>query len=230
MAPKPGPNWLLRMLIIVSVGVHVLLLLHLSGIYRSNALNFIEMSLQNITRPTPRDIPRPRPRPRPPEPRDRVETLNVVHRPVPRLAPVPTASVEHTLAGTVVEDLGVPDIPRPPEVDAPDWGPLLREPEPVARYMTAASYLEMVRLRIESRKRYPETAKANGIEGRVKIHFILAADGRVRELSVVQGAPESALNRAALEAVEKAAPFPRPPSNLFKTDLALDLVIVFELT
>jgi protein TonB len=230
MEPKPGPNWLLRMLIMVSVGVHVLLLLHLSGIYRSNALSFIEMSLQNIRRPTPRDIPRPRPRPRPPEPRDRVEKLNVVHRPVPRLAPVPAASAEKTLAGTVVEDIGVPAIPRPPQVDTPDWGPLLREPEPVAQHMTAASYLEMVRLRIESRKRYPETAKAKGIEGRVKIHFILAADGSVRDLAVTQGAPESALNRAALEAVGQAAPFPRPPSNLFKTELALDLVIVFELT
>ena len=58
-------NWLLRGLILISVAIHTVILFHISGIYRSSTLTFIEMSLQNIDRPTARDIPRPRMRPKP---------------------------------------------------------------------------------------------------------------------------------------------------------------------
>ena len=47
---------------------------------------------------------------------------------------------------------------------------------------------------------------------------------------MTRGARNDALNAAAIDAVRQAAPFPRPPANLFKGDLALELTIVFELT
>ena len=77
--------------------------------------------------------------------------------------------------------------------------------------MTASSYLDMLRMKIESRKRYPETAKARSIEGRVTIRFVLLTDGNVRDLTVTKGARSKALNVAALDAIQRAAPFPRPP-------------------
>jgi protein TonB len=230
MDRTPRANWLLRTLIIISVGVHGLILVHLSGIYRSSTLTYIEMSLQNIGRPSTRHIPRPRPRPKAPEPQDQVRPLNVVQRPLPRFKPLVMASMETNVADSLVEGIAAPAIPQTPGVESAGWIPAPQPREPAVEFMTTASYLDMVRLKIESRKRYPETAKAGSIEGRVTIRFILVTDGSVRDVAVVKGARYSALNAAALDAVKNAAPFPRPPANLFPGDLALKLTIVFELT
>ena len=225
-----GANWLLRSLIIISVGFHAILMLHLSGVYRSRTLTYIEMSLQNTDSSPVRDIPRPRPRPKAPDPEEPVKKINVVPRPTPRLKPLAMAPMEKALPDSIVEGLSMPDIPQAPGVDAADWVPGQTAQEAVGEFMTAASYLDMVKLKIESRKRYPQSARTRRIEGRVKVSFILASDGSVRDVTISRGARDSELNVAALNAVRDAAPFPRPPSNLFKGDLSLDLIIVFELT
>jgi len=230
MERSPGPNWLLRTLIIFSMAIHVVIFIHASGIYRSSALSYIEMSLQDISRPTARDIPRPRPRPKAPEPRNQVRKLNVVPRPLPRFKPLAMAPVESNLPDTLVEGISAPDIPRTPGADAADWVPGPQTQEIAGEFMSAASYLDMVRLKIESRKRYPESAKARNIEGRVTIRFVLATDGSVRKVAIAKGSRHRALDLAAMRAVQNAAPFPRPPSSLFKGDLPLELTIVFELT
>ena len=224
------PNWLLRTLIIFSLVVHTGIFIHISGIYHSSALSYIEMTLQNIARPVTRDIPRPRPRPKMPTPMDPVKKLNVVQRTLPRFRPLAMAPVENNLPDSLMEGISAPDVPQTPGVDSADWVPGPQTQEAADEFMTASSYLDMVRLKIESRKRYPETARARSIEGRVTIRFILLTDGNVRDLSVTKGTRNSALNMAALDAVQRAAPFPRPPTSLFKGDLPLELTIVFELT
>jgi protein TonB len=230
MVPRSGPNWLLRTLIVFSLGVHLVVLIQLSGIYRTRALTYIETTLQNIHRPPLRDIPRPRPRPKAPEPGAQVSRLSVVQQPLPRMPPPTPSAAPDSRPSPPGERIGVPDIPRTPAVAASDWAPVLQAAEAPSQFITPDSYLEMVRLRIESRKRYPEAARKARIEGRVAIRFVLAADGSVRDLAVTRAARNDALNAAALEAVRQAVPFPRPPANLFKKDLALELTIVFELT
>jgi len=76
---KTKPNWLLRGLVGVSLAIHLLILMHVSGIYRSNALSYIEMTLQNVSRPSARSIPRPRHRPKEIKPED-VKRLKVTRR------------------------------------------------------------------------------------------------------------------------------------------------------
>ena len=230
IARPAGPNRLLQTLIVISLVVHAGIFIHISGIYRSHALSYIEMTLQNIVRPVTRDIPRARPRPKTPPPTDAVKKLAVVQRPLPRLQPMAVAPVNAQLPDSLMESINSPDVPQTPGVDSTDWVPGPQAQETAGEFMTASSYLDMVRLKIESRKRYPDAAKARGIEGRVTIRFVLTGDGSVRDVAVAKGARNKALNTAALDAVQRAAPFPRPPSNLFKGDLPLELTIVFELT
>ena len=225
-----GPNWLLSTLILFSVVIHAIVFMHVSGIYRSSTLSYIEMTLQDISRPVVRNIPRPRPRPKAPEPQDQLKKLNVVQRPLPRFKPLAMAPVESNLPDTLVEGICAPDIPQMPGADSTDWVPGPQAHEAVGEFMTTAGYLDLVRLKIESRKRYPETAKARSIEGRVTIRFVLTMDGSIHNVAVTSGSRSKALNMAALDAVQRAAPFPRPPSNLFKGELPLELTIVFELT
>ncbi len=223
-------NWLLRSLIIISLAVHTAIFFHMSGIYRSKTLTYIEMSLQNAERPTARAIPRPRTRPKPPDPKDQVKKIKAVQRTMPRFKPLAVAPMDKNLPDSLVEGISMPDIPQTPGVDTSDWVPGAQSNEAVGEFMTAASYLDMVRLKIESRKRYPTAAKARSIEGRVTIRFVLGTDGSVHDVAITKGARHKSLDMAALDAVQRAAPFPRPPSNLFDGALPLELTIVFELT
>ncbi|RKZ27359.1 energy transducer TonB, partial [bacterium] len=59
---------------------------------------------------------------------------------------------------------------------------------------------------------------------------VIAADGQISSLKIVKQARHSSLGKAALDAVKKAAPLPRPPPNLFKGPLHIELTILFELT
>jgi protein TonB len=230
MDRPPRTHRLLSTLIILSVGVHTILLLHLSGVYRSRMLTYIELSLQNVSASPVRDIPRPRPRPKTPEPDDPLKKISVAQRPLPRFKPLAMAPMQKNRPDSIVEGISVPHVPQAPGVDSAAWVSGLKVQEAAPEFMTAAGYLDMVKLKIESRKRYPETAKTRRIEGRVKVHFILSRDGSVRDVTISKGTRHSELNTAALNAVRSAAPFPRPPSTLFKGDLALELIIVFELT
>ena len=48
---------------------------------------------------------------------------------------------------------------------------------------------------------YPETAKAQGIEGWVRLRYDIAADGRVRNLQVLESSPPGVFDAAAMAAV-----------------------------
>lgn len=47
--------------------------------------------------------------------------------------------------------------------------------------------------------------------GRVTVSFLVLVDGSVSDLRVSHSSGVSLLDRNALETVERAAPFPRPP-------------------
>ena len=56
---------------------------------------------------------------------------------------------------------------------------------------------------VQARVVYPEPARAEGVEGRVVVEFVVAEDGTVRDLEVVRS-PDERLSEAALEAVRTA--------------------------
>jgi protein TonB len=106
-----------------------------------------------------------------------------------------------------------------------DWNP-----GGAGEFVTTNDYFGMVRLKIESCKTYPESAKSRHMEGRVKVQFVITTDGNISSLKVVQHAGHASLSTAALNAVKKAAPFPRPPPGLLKCPLHMEITILFELT
>lgn len=59
--------------------------------------------------------------------------------------------------------------------------------------------------------RYPRQAIRMNWSGRVTVSFLVLVDGSVTELRVSHSSGVSLLDRNALETVERAAPFPRPP-------------------
>ncbi|MCF8077648.1 MAG: TonB family protein [Desulfobacterales bacterium] len=224
---KPGPNWLLRGLILFSAAVHVFVFLHIAGIYRSETLTAIELTLQERKRPDVRDIPLPRPRPKhPPKPQE-VEPLKAQRRLPPDIKPMKMAPVDPRAPDSLVETLSVPETPAvsAPPVAAWTGGP----PVVAGGFGSARDYFDMVRLLIERNKVYPSAARARQVEGRVTVRFTIAPDGSVRSAEVVKSSKKGILDEAALDAVRKSSPFPRPPRHLFSGDLPLEITIQFEL-
>ena len=218
---KRKPNWLLRSLVGVSLGIHLVIFMHIAGIYRSNALSFIELTLQDMSKPGVRSIPRPRQRPKAPQPVD-VKSLKITQRRIPSFKPMKIEPAEKDLPDSLVEGISTPDIAATPSLNIADWSPEGLE--------TSSSYLEMVRLKIERHKEYPPTARTRQIEGSVTIQFVITPDGGVRAVGIAKTSRHMVLDKAALRAVETAAPFPKPPRHFFKGEIPLELTIVFELT
>lgn len=222
-------NWLLYGLVGVSLGIHLVIFMHIAQLYRSRTTTFIELTVQDVTRPLKRSVPRPRLRPgTPAQPRD-IRRLKVAARPIPSLRPITMGPAERDLPHSLVEPISMPDIPTIPRLDISHWSPGDLD---VAsdEYTSSNSYLEMVRLKIERYKRYPDTARIRQKEGRVIIRFVITPEGHVRAASVVKTSRNKILDTAAIKAVEDAAPFPKPPSRFFKGEISLELTIVFELT
>lgn len=220
-AEKRKPNRLMQVLVAASVGIHAVIFAHIAGIYKSDALSYIELSLQDVSKPAARSIPRPRLRPRTPKVQNPT-ALRVQPQVVPQIkvAPMDVSAPEG-----LMESISAPDVGATAPVAAADWGTT-----DIAAFATRKDYFEMVRMRIESRKQYPLSAKARQIEGRVVVRFSITPDGQVSSVQVVGESRYDIFNGAALQAVQDAAPFPAPPRHLFKEALQLELSIMFELT
>ncbi len=207
------------MLIGISLVVHFFILLQIAGIYDIRSMSYIELSVRDFQKPEGRDIPRPRPRYKPPEVKDPAK-LSV---PRPRVPNINVENIDTAAPTALTEAISVPDTSGL-SADVARW-----EPSGTAAYATRSDYFDMLRMRIESRKKYPDRARLRQIEGRVEVGFLVSHDGGVTDVEVVKTSRHPDLDRAALLAVENAAPFPRPPSALFDGPLKMTITIMFEL-
>ena len=225
-------NWLLTGFILVSVVAHGILLLHVSGIYNSRTISYIELSMQSVSQPNTRRLPTPRSR-RIPEPKTLATPSSALPTPRPVTVPPP-------LPPPQLNQVDLPELPdqlnmgqyqvanlAPAPVPAAPQGPTGGE---VIQFATAREYFELLNLRINQMKTYPEMARSRHLQGRVKVEFVLGPNGQVSQVKLLKKCRHADLNQAALEAVGKAAPFPVPPARLLKTPVKLRVSILFELT
>jgi protein TonB len=69
---------------------------------------------------------------------------------------------------------------------------------------------ETISRRVEELKRYPAEARLDRAEGRVVIKAVLRADGSVDDVEIFQSSGYRTLDQAALELIQRAAPFQLP--------------------
>jgi protein TonB len=91
------------------------------------------------------------------------------------------------------------------------------------------TYLDMVRIKIEKQKKYPESAQQRNIEGQVTVEFSITLDGRITDPCVSKSSGHPLLDLAAIDAVKKASPFSSPPREFFTEAIHINLPIRFEL-
>ncbi len=218
---KKRPNRLMHGLIGMSLIIHLIIAMHISGIYRSEALLYIELTMQDISKSFQRSIPHPRIRHKSPEIQN-IKKMNIRKHHIPQIR---TDPAKNNYADNLMEGISTSDIP-----DSSDFNVSNLNFGENIEFITADDYFDMLRLKIENCKKYPEEAKTRYIEGRVKIRFVVTTDGQVSSVHIVKRARHSSLDRAALSAVKNASPFPRPPATLFKGPVFMEITIIFELT
>ncbi len=220
---KAKPNRLLPSLILLSLGLHLLFLVHVAGRYHPRVPTYIELTVQDVAKPAGRAIPRPKRRHQVPKITG-AKKFHIQHKqyPLPAVNPAPK---DTTLPATIMEEIRPPDLPVPPDPES-----IAQCPATTTQFGTANDYFAMVRRKIERRKQYPASARSRHLEGRVTVRFVIKEDGGVTAVRIAKRGQHGILDRAALNAVKDAAPFPKPPSHLFQGPLYIEITIVFKLT
>lgn len=90
-------------------------------------------------------------------------------------------------------------------------------------------YIGQIQRIIENAKRYPEASRKAGREGKVKVQFTIFQNGEVDNIKLITRTPYPNLNKEAMNAVKRAAPFSGFPDSLGKKSLNVILPFRFEL-
>jgi periplasmic protein TonB len=153
---------------------------------------------------SPEPVPEPKPEPPPPEPVLKPEAEPLPEEPDPE-PPTPPVSVEKTISTPT-------------------------DAAPVADPKAIELYAALIRKQIVEKKRYPTPSRRREEEGIVLVRFSLDRRGNlVGEPQLETPCRYSRLNKAALEAVIDAAPYPRPLEGMESTELSFQVPIRFSL-
>ncbi|SDU46449.1 energy transducer TonB [Desulfobacula phenolica] len=220
-------NWLLRGFICLSMVIHFFIFLHMAGIYKNNAMSYIEFTMHEFSKPNIRHIPTPRMRQKNPD-ISKVQQIKTRKLIIPqfKMEKVQTHQMDNSYEKISMP--GFTDTIKISDMTINSIADINAFQEPV-KFTTAKEYFEMLNLRINSAKEYPEYAKSRHLEGRVTVEFVLQKDGVLNNIKVAKSSRHERLDNAAIEAVKRASPFPRPPSFLFKTPITLQVNIMFEM-
>jgi len=90
-------------------------------------------------------------------------------------------------------------------------------------------YQQLIKQKIEENKRYPLLARNKGIEGKVWVKFEILKDGKVKDIKIVKSSHHQILDKAAIESIKKANPFPPFPEGLKESSLIINICLRFEL-
>lgn len=130
--------------------------------------------------------------------------------------------------------------PVPPAPSFPGDSPPLTRQEPAAASAPAlppqetpappqsGKYLSMVRTRIEAKKHYPPFARSLQHEGTVVVNVTIGTAGAIISAGIARSSGYESLDKAAVEAVRKAGPFP-PPTVYGLGQISIDVPLVFRL-
>ncbi len=133
----------------------------------------------------------------------------VAVEPEPLVSTVPEAVIEPVTAAepvTPVAETLSSAAPSPTAAAGKVAAPKL---SPSQRYLQAR--FGYIRKQILKNLVYPQRARRMGWQGQVKIRFVVDPSGKVRDLEVLETSGYPLLDRQALNAVKRAAPFPPPP-------------------
>ncbi len=82
---------------------------------------------------------------------------------------------------------------------------------------------------LKRHQRYPRAARRAGLEGTARVRFVIDRRGVLRERELVASSGHAVLDRAALELLERAAPYPALPARVAIDAVELTLPVEYRL-
>jgi periplasmic protein TonB len=135
------------------------------------------------------------------------------------------------------EDTKPPDLEA--ELSLPMPEPLKPEPPAEEKQATAPPEANAPRLmarwqsalaaHLERFKRYPAEARARGDQGTVKVAFTIDHEGHLLTSRIVQSSGSAMLDRETLAMLVRAQPMPKPPDNVFDSELSFVVPVRFNI-
>jgi periplasmic protein TonB len=243
------PRWFLTGMMTLSLMVHLMLFWSFSSVQMFKTHIIPDLTFENLADPPSRVIPRPRSTTRESVSLDDIKDIKnfkvSAAAPAPPVEAMPRSSGQPShganfagmSAGIAAGGEGGISVPSVPGVSAGNPGMHISQWNPggtgdigASDFSSSRTYLEIVKLKIEKNKKYPEDAKRNRMEGTVGLKFIITPDGNIKNTEVAKSSRNRMLDDAAMKALQDAAPFPKPPERFFKGEVPLQLSIIFELT
>jgi periplasmic protein TonB len=157
--------------------------------------------------PVPEPVPLPPP-PKPPVPPRPRPVIRRVERPPPAFAAAPP----------------VPTSPAAPIQQA--VLPPARAPAPSTAI--SSGYEALLGAWLNSHKRYPESARERGEEGRAVLQFAVARSGRIEQFAVIKSSGYPDLD-AAVEEMMRGATLPPFPADMPQSSITVSVTIRFSL-
>ncbi|MDX2423502.1 MAG: TonB family protein [Amphritea sp.] len=91
------------------------------------------------------------------------------------------------------------------------------------------SYLTRVMARIARFKRYPRSARKDGVTGVVVVKFIIRKNGKVASSEIINSSGDARLDQEAIDMLVRSSPFASIPDELSNSHLELTLPVEFSL-
>jgi len=168
--------------------------------------------------PPPAVIPKPEPPP-PPKP--------VVHKPVVK-PPPPHRPPPQPVRETPQEQPQLP-MPRAMPQTAPVQTAMIPVPPAHAAPVVSGNYRAALSAWLESHKRYPDSARSRGEEGRAVLRFRVDRSGRVLNYAVVSSTGHPDLD-ASIDAMMRGATMPPFPADMTASDVEVSVTVRFALS
>lgn len=160
------------------------------------------------------------PLPRPRQIRESGDTPSMILAAQPIRHPSPPVRYAHSFVRDIIHGAKDVHIPRIPAV-LPSRSSFNEKIE---------AYLALIYQRIEEIRTYPPAAKRKGIQGSVRLGFLLFRDGRLGDIKVTESSSYAMLDQAAVENVRAGDPYPPFPSDIREDSIRIEVPIVFRLT
>ena len=117
------------------------------------------------------------------------------------IEPVPETVPAQTVASN---DFSIP-------ADSPSAGPVVNKSPLLKKERYLKEHFNYIKDSVQKEISYPRIARKMGWQGRVLISFVVCRDGSVRDIRIVESSGFNALDKNAVEVIQKNAPFPIPP-------------------
>lgn len=124
---------------------------------------------------------------------------------------IPEPVIEEQIEPKPEEIVAEQEVPPSAQVTQKNSAPKPQETTQVKQQKYYKEHFKYIQDSVQKKITYPRIARKMGWQGKVLISFIICIDGTIKDIQIVESSGHKALDKNALEIVQKVAPFPKPP-------------------